>query len=86
MQSLSLISDMEAFKAANPGCKLEDFVRYDSCKAVSIHDSFFGRWHSPRDWILNEETQQYTLSERMTHGGGDYIIERMCIDVVIGFR
>ena len=25
---------MEAFKAANPGCALEDFVR----------------WHSPRDW------------------------------------
>jgi len=35
MQSASLISDMEAFKAANPGCKLEDFVR----------------WHSPRDFI-----------------------------------
>jgi hypothetical protein len=26
---------MSAFKAANPGCVLEDFVR----------------WHSPRDWI-----------------------------------
>jgi Rab3 GTPase-activating protein catalytic subunit len=34
LQSVSLLSDMEAFKAANPlGC-LEDFVR----------------WHSPRDW------------------------------------
>lgn len=30
-----LLSDMQAFKAANPGCCLEDFVR----------------WHSPRDWI-----------------------------------
>ncbi|GMH14423.1 hypothetical protein Nepgr_016264 [Nepenthes gracilis] len=29
-----LISDMQAFKAANPGCVLEDFVR----------------WHSPPDW------------------------------------
>lgn len=29
-----LCSDMSAFKAANPGCTLEDFVR----------------WHSPRDW------------------------------------
>ncbi|KAJ1340928.1 hypothetical protein BSLG_004401 [Batrachochytrium salamandrivorans] len=35
MQCSQLVSDMEAFKAANPGALLEDFVR----------------WHSPRDWI-----------------------------------
>jgi len=35
MQSACLLSDMEAFKAANPGCVLGDFVR----------------WYSPRDWI-----------------------------------
>ncbi|CAA2953550.1 rab3 GTPase-activating catalytic subunit [Olea europaea subsp. europaea] len=29
---------MQAFKAANPGCILEDFVR----------------WHSPSDWMENE--------------------------------
>ena len=34
MQSTSLLSDMESFKAANPGSTLSDFVR----------------WHSPRDW------------------------------------
>jgi Rab3 GTPase-activating protein catalytic subunit len=34
MQSASLLSDMESFKAANPGSVLADFVR----------------WHSPRDW------------------------------------
>jgi len=34
MQTASLSSDMQAFKAANPGCILEDFVR----------------WHSPKDW------------------------------------
>lgn len=34
MQSTSLLSDMESFKAANPGCVLEDFVR----------------WYSPRDF------------------------------------
>ena len=34
MQSTSLLSDMESFKAANPGAVLCDFVR----------------WHSPRDW------------------------------------
>ncbi|KAI8359246.1 Rab3 GTPase-activating protein catalytic subunit-domain-containing protein [Mortierella sp. GBAus27b] len=34
-QSSQLISDMEAFKAANPGCVLGDFIR----------------WHSPKDWV-----------------------------------
>ncbi|KAL0710220.1 hypothetical protein Bca4012_017198 [Brassica carinata] len=33
-----LLSDMQAFKAANPGCTLEDFVR----------------WHSPPDWTEND--------------------------------
>lgn len=33
-----LLSDMQAFKAANPGCVLEDFVR----------------WHSPPDWTNME--------------------------------
>ncbi|KAI3658871.1 hypothetical protein MP638_006586 [Amoeboaphelidium occidentale] len=33
MQSAGLLSDMESFKAANPGCCLEDFIS----------------WHSPRD-------------------------------------
>ncbi|XP_033728070.1 LOW QUALITY PROTEIN: rab3 GTPase-activating protein catalytic subunit-like [Pecten maximus] len=38
MQSACLMSDMESFKAANPGCTLIDFVR----------------WYSPRDWIEEE--------------------------------
>ncbi|XP_014676011.1 PREDICTED: rab3 GTPase-activating protein catalytic subunit-like, partial [Priapulus caudatus] len=38
MQSNCLLSDMEAFKAANPGCVLEDFVR----------------WYSPRDYCTEE--------------------------------
>ena len=38
MQSLTLRSDMSAFKAANPGCVLEDFIR----------------WYSPRDFIPME--------------------------------
>ncbi|KAL5164787.1 Rab3 GTPase-activating protein catalytic subunit [Glycine soja] len=33
-----LLSDMQAFKAANPGCILEDFVR----------------WYSPPDWMESE--------------------------------
>ncbi len=35
LQTAGLRSDMSAFKAANPGCSLSDFVR----------------WHSPRDWV-----------------------------------
>ena len=35
LQTAGLRSDMSAFKAANPGCSLLDFVR----------------WHSPRDWV-----------------------------------
>lgn len=39
MQSACLLSDMESFKAANPGCILEDFVR----------------WYSPRDYIEEDD-------------------------------
>ncbi|KAG7379388.1 Rab3 GTPase-activating protein catalytic subunit [Phytophthora pseudosyringae] len=35
IQSTTLISDMQAFKAANPQCCLTDFIR----------------WYSPKDWI-----------------------------------
>lgn len=38
MMSLSLQSDMESFKAANPRAGIEDFIR----------------WYSPRDWIEGE--------------------------------
>ncbi|KAL3051972.1 hypothetical protein OYC64_002070 [Pagothenia borchgrevinki] len=38
MQSACLLSDMESFKAANPGCALDDFVR----------------WYSPRDYVEEE--------------------------------
>nr|CAD7572545.1 unnamed protein product [Timema californicum] len=53
MMSASLLSDMESFKAANPGACLEDFIR----------------WYSPRDWIEEggDEFGQKkgTLSARM---------------------
>ena len=38
-QSDSLVSDMSAFKAANPSAAFEDFVR----------------WHSPKDWIDGDD-------------------------------
>lgn len=40
LQTDILSSDMAAFKAANPDAVLEDFIR----------------WHSPRDWIENDES------------------------------
>ncbi|KAL8144308.1 hypothetical protein V2J09_017340 [Rumex salicifolius] len=58
-----LLSDMQAFKAANPGCILEDFVR----------------WHSPPDWeadsynvaddIRSEGSSRGRLSSRMKKKG-----------------
>ncbi|KAJ9562592.1 hypothetical protein OSB04_007752 [Centaurea solstitialis] len=67
-----LLSDMQAFKAANPGCILEDFVR----------------WHSPPDWTeasTADESKESTtdgnnlsskgqLSIRMQKEGMHYVI------------
>ncbi|KCV67617.1 hypothetical protein H696_05904 [Fonticula alba] len=47
MQSRWLLSDMQAFKAANPGCRLEDFIR----------------WHSPADWAATPEGVGLTPAE-----------------------
>jgi len=56
-----LLSDMQAFKAANPGCCLEDFVR----------------WHSPRDWVPTTDAQDGqssgVLSERMQIPGNLWV-------------
>lgn len=55
MQTAGLASDMQAFKAANPGCILEDFVR----------------WHSPKDWrpappnATGHAARRGELSQRM---------------------
>jgi len=56
-----LMSDMSAFKAANPSAKLADFVR----------------WHSPRDWItLNDNNEdddlKGVLSQRMKEPGNTW--------------
>ncbi|VDN57015.1 unnamed protein product [Dracunculus medinensis] len=45
-----LLSDMQAFKAANPGCVFEDFIR----------------WHSPKDYVVDVLTNSGCLSSRMT--------------------
>ncbi|XP_071844702.1 rab3 GTPase-activating protein catalytic subunit-like isoform X2 [Apostichopus japonicus] len=52
MQSACLLSDMGAFKAANPGCSLEDFVR----------------WYSPRDWVEGEEEEKEEKENETTDG------------------
>ncbi|XP_069677662.1 rab3 GTPase-activating protein catalytic subunit [Periplaneta americana] len=62
MMSASLLSDMESFKAANPGAVLEDFIR----------------WYSPRDWIEEDEVDEYgqkrgSLSARMQIKGNMWL-------------
>ncbi|XP_074556606.1 uncharacterized protein LOC141812511 [Curcuma longa] len=42
-----LLSDMQAFKAANPGCILEDFVR----------------WYSPPDWMETDNQLDNSLDD-----------------------
>lgn len=53
LQVASLESDMSAFKAANPGCVLQDFVR----------------WHSPNDWAPEGTAPLGRLSARMEEPG-----------------
>ncbi|CAN6199150.1 unnamed protein product, partial [Urochloa humidicola] len=48
-----LISDMQAFKATNPGCVLEDFVR----------------WHSPPDWSEDSAANSTTVGEGSSRRG-----------------
>nr|CAH7747108.1 unnamed protein product [Callosobruchus chinensis] len=43
IMSASLLSDMESFKAANPGSIVEDFIR----------------WYSPRDWVEEDELDEW---------------------------
>ncbi|KAJ2468405.1 tRNA dimethylallyltransferase, mitochondrial [Coemansia sp. RSA 2322] len=63
LQCADLISDMESFKAANPGCALADFVR----------------WHSPRDWIVPDgaSARDGSLSVRMASGGEGNLWQRL---------
>ena len=65
MHRVALQSDMSAFKAANPGCCLEDFIRF----------------HSPRDWIVDENDEEKDdedstprghLSQRMASPGSEW--------------
>ncbi|KAJ3017096.1 Rab3 GTPase-activating protein catalytic subunit [Thoreauomyces humboldtii] len=65
-QSAGLESDMRAFKAANPGAGLEDFVR----------------WWSPRDWIEETDEHlggvlDHDASEREAQNGGGRLSARM---------
>ncbi|CAB0004531.1 unnamed protein product, partial [Nesidiocoris tenuis] len=62
IMSASLLSDMEAFKAANPRAVIEDFIR----------------WYSPRDWIETDEEDEWNqkkgeLSARMQLPGNTWL-------------
>ena len=56
-QSASLLSDMESFKAANPGSIFEDFIR----------------WFSPRDLIETEELEDHSKKEDTKQKSSDEI-------------
>ncbi|KAL4859894.1 26S proteasome non-ATPase regulatory subunit 13 A [Chlorella vulgaris] len=56
LQGRMLVSDMQAFKAANPGCCMLDFVR----------------WHSPKDCCQSEQHGGWELSGRMASEGNTW--------------
>lgn len=57
MQAQSLVSDMEAFRAANPGCVIEDFVR----------------WHSERDWVVEECREEGVMPSHLPQPDGSWV-------------
>eukprot|EP00494_Astrolonche_serrata_P028144 UN28409 len=52
LQNEQLISDMAAFKAANPKGMLEDFIR----------------WYSPNDWIPSNKEDTHMKKGQPVHG------------------
>ncbi|KAI9296473.1 hypothetical protein K502DRAFT_174597 [Neoconidiobolus thromboides FSU 785] len=54
LQGAQLLSDMEAFKAANPKSCLIDFVR----------------WHSPRDWVVGDKDDNVMTESRVKELNG----------------
>jgi hypothetical protein len=60
IQSMSLISDMQAFKAANPRCCLADFIR----------------WYSPKDWIPFTAPVDPTQTDLPPEGRGVWWFEQ----------
>ncbi|KAI9906941.1 hypothetical protein PsorP6_002830 [Peronosclerospora sorghi] len=59
LQSTTLISDMQAFKAANHRCCLADFIR----------------WYSPKDWIPFETLDRSAVRELPPEGRGVWWFE-----------
>ncbi|OWZ23978.1 Rab3 GTPase-activating protein catalytic subunit [Phytophthora megakarya] len=60
IQSTALVSDMQAFKAANPHCCLADFIR----------------WYSPKDWIPFETPIDPACSDLPLEGRGMWWFEQ----------
>ncbi|KAG1696003.1 hypothetical protein DVH05_018989 [Phytophthora capsici] len=60
IQSTTLISDMQAFKAANPRCCLTDFIR----------------WYSPKDWIPFKTPIDPELTDLPQEGRGVWWFEQ----------
>ncbi|TDH71077.1 uncharacterized protein CCR75_008946 [Bremia lactucae] len=60
IQSTTLITDMQAFKAANPRCCLADFIR----------------WYSPKDWISFEAPLDPRQNDLPEEGRGNWWFEK----------
>ncbi|GMF15674.1 unnamed protein product [Phytophthora lilii] len=60
IQSTALISDMQAFKAANPRCCLADFIR----------------WYSPKDWIPFKAPMDTAHTDLPAEGRGVWWFEQ----------
>ena len=69
MQSSAVISDMQAFKAANASALLEDFVR----------------WHSPRDFILTDSDPEKDLEAEHADGERKYQFVRCTVGSPDGY-
>lgn len=63
-----LASDMAAFKAANPGAALEDFVR----------------WRSPADWAGGQLSERVAAPVRAAAAGGSVVVTKVLWDAVSG--
>ena len=69
MQSSAVISDMQAFKAANASALLEDFVR----------------WHSPRDFIVTDSDPEKDLEAEHADGERKYQFVRCTVGSPDGY-
>lgn len=63
------VLDMEAFKAANPGCVLEDFIR----------------WHSPKDWVEDKGQMSARMADAGNYWQELWAVRHTLLFLMINF-